>query len=92
MIITDIKEIYEKIEVGDTLTVGDNYFCKKIITGKVIDIKLCKQHDSMCMYGCSKYIYLEGHDNHCFQYGNERCIIKSLSKKEGFIKKEEMML
>jgi hypothetical protein len=95
MIITDKEEIYEKVEVGDILCVYTDSYKRDKIIRRVIKISPCEF--TGCGWGCKNHIYLEDHDEHCFQYGRketseEFTIIKYLIKLEDFLKEEEFML
>lgn len=89
MIITDRKEIYNKVEVGDILKHYYSIGSKgNIIESMVTSIKECGKCG--VDFICNKYIFTIA-DNQvgCYMYGSDRCTIISLYK-EDFLSKEEM--
>jgi hypothetical protein len=89
MIITDIKEIYEKVEVGDTLTYYKNSYMveENIISTIVTGIEECTKCNDIV---CRKKIHTIRKGNcGCYWYGVDKCSLINLIKKEEFIKEEE---
>jgi hypothetical protein len=91
MIITDLKEIYEKVEVGDILVhySGPDFKEERIQKNVVIEIESCYRCKSKI---CKKEIHVENWIHYCFHYGLDVYTIKYLIKKEDFITEEEMMI
>jgi hypothetical protein len=91
MIITDPKEIYKNVEIGDILCVYTDSYKRDKIIRKVTGLTKCTSGTG-CGWGCKNLIDLEDYYQNCFQYGSEKCILVYLIKKENFISEEEFMV
>lgn len=98
--ITNPKEIYERIEVGDTIAYYRDGRRREdtLKIDKVIKIEWCgKQSSPICScnsseYKCDRYIFLDKNKNmDCFGYSGRTCI-KYIEKFEEFLTEEDMTI
>lgn len=87
--ITNLKEIYKKIEIGDIIGIYcDTYKSEeRLKIGKVLNIEKCYS-DCNHYYGCNIKITIDIKRDRCFLFTTGKCLIKYIIK-NNFITEEE---